>query len=221
MTGGAPLPDRASRTALAAVATTGEVLAHPRLHEGLLEPWELRRLDAVRVPSRRDDVLAARLLLRLCVARFTGASPEESAPAQYCTGCGRTGHGRPYLRDHPGVGVSLSHADGLVAAAVGPGAVGVDVEPSTRRPGPLSVLSRVLPEADVRAAADAPDPGEALLRLWVRAEALLKAGGEGLRLLEWTDPHRAAVVAMAAAAPAKTYTLDQEVVDHPSRRASR
>ncbi|MDV5149842.1 hypothetical protein R1T08_38520 [Streptomyces sp. SBC-4] len=101
MTDGAPLPGRDSRTGLVAVATTGEVLAHPRLHEGLLEPWELRRLDAVRVPSRRDDVLAARLLLRLCVARFTGGSPEESAPAQLCAGCGRAGHGRPYLRDHP------------------------------------------------------------------------------------------------------------------------
>ncbi|MEU3424422.1 4'-phosphopantetheinyl transferase superfamily protein [Streptomyces gardneri] len=195
------------RTALAAVATTGEVLAHPRLHEGLLAPWELRRLAAIRVPSRRDDVLAARLLLRLCVARFTGRSPEESAPAQYCAECGRPGHGRPYLPDHPGVGVSLSHADGLAAAAVGPGAVGVDVEPATRRPGPVSVMGRVLPEAAVREAAEAPDPGTALLRLWVRAEALLKAGDDDLRLLAWTDPHRSAVAAVACAAPVTVFAV--------------
>ncbi|MEU3748412.1 MULTISPECIES: 4'-phosphopantetheinyl transferase family protein [Streptomyces] len=195
------------RTALAAVATTGEVLAHPRLHEGLLEPWELRRLAATRVPSRRDDVLAARLLLRLCAARFTGRPPEESAPAQYCADCDRPGHGRPYLPDHPGVGVSLSHADGLVAAAVGPGAVGVDVEPATRRPGPLSVLGRVLPASAVRAAACAPDPGAALLRLWVREEARLKAGDGDLRVLAWTDPHRSAVAAVASAAPVTAFTL--------------
>ncbi|MEU7513589.1 4'-phosphopantetheinyl transferase superfamily protein [Streptomyces sp. NPDC042898] len=215
MTGGDVPPGRDARTALAAVATTGEVLAHPGLHEGLLEPWERRRLAAVRVPSRRDDVLASRLLLRLCVARYTGGSPEESAPAQLCAGCGRPGHGRPYLPGRPGVGVSLSHADGLVAAAVGPGAVGIDVEPATRRPGPLSVLSRVLPEADIRAATAEPDPGPALLRLWVRAEALLKAGEDGLReagedglrLLEWTDPHRSAVATVASTAPATTFTL--------------
>ncbi|MEU3688288.1 4-phosphopantetheinyl transferase [Streptomyces narbonensis] len=195
------------RTALAAVATTGEVLAHPRLHEGLLEPWELRRLAAIRVPSRRDDVLAARLLLRLCVARFTGRPPEESAPGQHCADCDRPGHGRPYLHDHPGVGVSLSHADGLVAAAAGPGAIGVDVEPATRRPGPLSVLGRVLPESAVREAADAPDPGAALLRLWVRAEARLKAGDGDLRVLAWTDPHRSAVAAVASAAPVTVFTV--------------
>lgn len=218
MTGsGARPPGRDGRTTLAVVATTGEVLSQPRLHEGLLEPWELRRLAAVRVPSRRDDVLAARLLLRLCVARFTGRPPDASAPAQFCAGCGRPGHGRPYLPDRPGVGVSLSHADGLVAAAVGPGAVGVDVEPSTRRPGPLSVLRRVLPEADVRAAAAEPDPGAALLRLWVRAEAVLKAGGDGLRLLEWTDPHRAAVVAVAGVAPVRTFVLGPVPVDRRSR----
>ncbi|WP_405860322.1 4'-phosphopantetheinyl transferase superfamily protein [Streptomyces sp. NBC_00090] len=189
-------------TALAAVATTAEVLAHPELHEALLEPWELRRLAAIRVPSRRDDVLAARLLLRLCVARFTGRPPGESAPAQFCDGCGKSGHGRPYLPTHPGVGVSLSHADGLVAAAVGPGPVGIDVEPSTRRPGPLSVLKRLLPAAELREAGARPDPGPALLRLWVREEALLKAGEGDFGLLEWTDRRRSAVVTVASAAPA-------------------
>ncbi|MER5733814.1 4'-phosphopantetheinyl transferase superfamily protein [Streptomyces sp. NPDC002138] len=195
------------RTAVAVVATTAEVLAHPELHEGLLAPWERRRLDRIRLPSRRDDVVAARLLVRLCVARYTGLSPRASAPAQFCAACGRDGHGRPYLPGHPRVGVSLSHADGLVAAAAGPGAVGVDVEPAARRPGPLPVLRRMLPETEVREATAQPDPGAALLRLWVRGEALLKAGrGDGLRLLEWTDRPRAAVVSVASAAPATTFT---------------
>ena len=205
MTGG-PAPVREGRTAVAVVATTGEVLAHPDLHEGLLAPWERQRLARIRLPSRRDDVVAARLLLRLCVARFTGRPPHESAPAQLCTECGKHGHGRPYLPDRPGVGVSLSHADGLVAAAVGPGAVGVDVEPSTRRPGPLSVLRRLVPEADLRDASARPDPGTALLRLWVRREAVLKAGQDGLQLMEWTDHRRAAVVTVASSAPATIFS---------------
>lgn len=142
MTGG---PRPRGRTAMAVVATTAEVLAHPELHEGLLASWELRRLARTRLPGRRDDVLAARLLLRLCVARYTARPLREAAPAQYCADCGGSGHGRPYLPAHPGVGVSLSHTDGLVAAAVGPGAVGVDVEPAARRPGPLSVLKPAAP----------------------------------------------------------------------------
>ncbi|MFF3838767.1 4'-phosphopantetheinyl transferase family protein [Streptomyces sp. NPDC001930] len=203
MTGG-PEPDRG--TALAIVATTPEVLAHPDLDEALLAPWERRRLAGIRLPSRRDDVLAARLLVRLCVARVTGLPPDTPTLAQLCPGCGGEGHGRPYLRGRPGVGVSLSHADGLVAAAVGPGAIGIDVEPSTRRPGPVHVLRRLLPDAefaDFAEAAAPPDAGPALLRLWVRAEARLKAGRSGdadqgeLRLLEWTDRPRAAVAAVA------------------------
>ncbi|MFJ4340770.1 4'-phosphopantetheinyl transferase family protein [Streptomyces sp. NPDC088915] len=206
------------RAVLAVVATTGEVLARPELHEGLLAPWERRRLDRVRVPARRDDVLAARLLVRLCAARFTGLPLGASGPEQYCAACDRTGHGRPRLDDRtghgrprldgrPGLGVSLSHADGLVAAAVGPGPVGVDVEPATRRPGPPSVLRRLLPEADLREAAAHPDPGPELLRLWVRGEALFKAGGgTGLRLLERTDRRRGAVAAVAAEAPVTAFS---------------
>ncbi|MER5206099.1 4'-phosphopantetheinyl transferase superfamily protein [Streptomyces sp. NPDC002825] len=194
------MPPRDPSPLLAAVATTREVLDHPGLHEGLLAPWERRRLDRIRVPGRRDDVTAARLLVRLCVARFTGLPPEAAGPDQYCEDCGRHGHGRPYLSRRPGLGVSLSHADGLVAAAVGPGPVGVDVEPAARRPGPLPVLRRLLPADELREATAAPDPDAALLRLWVRGEARFKAGGhEALRLLDWTDRDRAAVAAVAGA----------------------
>ncbi|MFE3068719.1 4'-phosphopantetheinyl transferase family protein [Streptomyces sp. NPDC059247] len=160
------------------MATTREVLALPELHEGLLEDWELRRLAAARLPERRADALAARLLVRLCAARFTGLPVTGAAPAQWCPDCGRHGHGRPYLPGRPGTGVSLSHADGVVAAAVGPGPIGVDVEPAARRPGSLRVLRRLLPETGLRAAAALPDPGPELLRLWVRREALFKAGAD-------------------------------------------
>ncbi|MEV3891095.1 4'-phosphopantetheinyl transferase superfamily protein [Streptomyces anulatus] len=185
--------------AVALVATTAEVLAHPELDERLLAPWERRRLAGIRVPARRDDVVAARLLLRLCASRVTGLPPDAVEPAQRCPGCGRDGHGRPYLPGLSELGVSYSHADGLAAAAVGPGPVGIDVEPLTRRPGPLAVLRRMLPEDEVDAARAGPDPGPALLRLWVRREALFKAGRDDARLTEWTDHRRAAVVALAGA----------------------
>ncbi|MFE9698008.1 4'-phosphopantetheinyl transferase family protein [Streptomyces sp. NPDC006270] len=197
-----PPPRDEGAATLALVATTAEVLAHPELDEGLLAPWERRRLTGIRVPGRRDDVVAARLLLRLCASRVTGRPPREAQPAQRCPGCGRDGHGRPYLPDHPGLGAGFSHADGLVAAAVGPGQVGIDVEPLTRRPGPLPVLRRLLPAAEVDAACARPEPGPALLRLWVRREALFKAGRDDARLTEWTDHRRAAVVALAECAPA-------------------
>ncbi|MEU6951263.1 4'-phosphopantetheinyl transferase superfamily protein [Streptomyces sp. NPDC045714] len=206
-----PPPYGKSVAAVALVATTAEVLACPELDEDMLAPWERRRLTDIRVPARRDDVVAARLLLRLCASRATGLPPRDVAPAQRCPGCGRDGHGRPFLPDHPGLGASFSHADGLAAAAVGPGQVGIDVEPLTRPPGPLPVLRRLLPADAVDAARAEPDPGPALLRLWVRREALFKAGFEAgfaggskagrddVRLTEWTDHGRGAVVALAGA----------------------
>ncbi|WP_406333497.1 4'-phosphopantetheinyl transferase superfamily protein [Streptomyces zaomyceticus] len=202
-------PGRTRDTAVAVVATTREVLARPELREGegLLAPWERRRLAGIRLPSRRDDVVASRLLVRLCVARFTGLPPAESTPAQLCPDCGRHGHGRPYLPGQPGVGVSLSHADGLVAAAVGPGPVGIDVEPSTRRPGPSRILRRLLSETEFAEAVAQPDPGPALLRLWVRREARLKAGRDDLRLVEWTDRDRAAVVTVAGTTATTIFTV--------------
>ncbi|WP_327165616.1 4'-phosphopantetheinyl transferase family protein [Streptomyces zaomyceticus] len=202
-------PGRTRDTAVAVVATTREVLARPELREGegLLAPWERRRLAGIRLPSRRDDVVASRLLVRLCVARFTGLPPAESTPAQLCPDCGRHGHGRPYLPGRPGVGVSLSHADGLVAAAVGPGPVGIDVEPSTRRPGPPRILRRLLSETEFAEAVAQPDPGPALLRLWVRREARLKAGRDDLRLVEWTDRDRAAVVTVAGTTATTIFTV--------------
>lgn len=69
----------------------------------------------------------------------------------------------------------------------------------------------MLPKDEVDAARAGPDPGPALLRLWVRREALFKAGFEGgfgggfeagrddVRLTAWTDHRRAAVVALAGA----------------------
>ena len=196
---GPTVPYEKPPAAVALVATTAEVLARPELDEDLLAPWERQRLAGIRVPARRDDVVAARLLLRLCASRVTGLLPRDVAPAQRCPGCGRDGHGRPYLPGHLGLGVSYSHADGLAAAVVGPGPVGIDVEPLTRRPGPVSVLRRLLPHDEVDAARAGPDPGPALLRLWVRREALFKAGADGVRLTEWTDRGRAAVVALAGA----------------------
>ncbi|MGQ4450534.1 4-phosphopantetheinyl transferase, partial [Streptomyces griseus] len=46
-----------------------------------------------------------------------------------------------------------------------------------------------------------PTPPPPLLRLWVRREALFKAGRDDARLTEWTDHRRAAVVALAGARP--------------------
>lgn len=184
----------------AVVARTREVLALPALTESMLAPWERRRLNRIRLPARRDDVLAARLLLRHRVARLVGGSPAEMEFRQSCGDCAGTDHGRPYLPDHPELGVSLSHADGLVAAVVGPGPVGVDVEPHSRRPPSPTRFAQRFPDASegLLKALACDDPPSAVLRLWVVAEARYKAGTGDLCVTAWMDPIRGAVCAVAA-----------------------
>ncbi|RAJ82397.1 MULTISPECIES: 4-phosphopantetheinyl transferase [unclassified Streptomyces] len=186
-------PRPAEGPTLVSIARTAEVLDAPSADARTLAGWERRRLALVRVPSRRDDVLAARLLLRWCVARVLGRPPDAVEVRQHCPDCRGTGHGRPFLPGQPGLGISMSHADGLVAAAVGPGPVGVDIERDDRVPPGRDVLLRHFPAA-------AHHPGADPLRQWVEAEARFKAGDTGQPVRSWYDVPRAACAAVSCAA---------------------
>src|SRR3546814_6922343 len=93
------------------------------------------------------------------------------------------GNGCPQV---PGTGLntSLSHSGTAVAIALtGAGAIGVDIEPASRARGLLDLASRICHPIELTALSAMPEPAReaALLRLWVRKEALLKALGVGLR----------------------------------------
>ncbi len=128
----------------------------------LLHDPEIARRASLANARDRDDFTAARLLTRLVLCHALGMTPSAAGLAgfsiiQRCGACGGP-HGRPRLDHLPGMGVSWAHAGGIVAAAVGPGDVGVDVE-----------------------------PGGAEVRSWVRAEAVVKWGHGSLdEALTWT-----------------------------------
>ncbi|WP_353946863.1 4-phosphopantetheinyl transferase [Streptomyces sp. HUAS MG91] len=190
---GGPVPRAAGAPVLVVVARTAVVLAAPTADERTLAGWERRRLALVRVPARRDDVLAARLLLRWCAARVTGRPAPEVELRQHCPDCDRAGHGRPSLPRHPRLGVSISHAEGLVAAAVGLGRVGVDVERYDRVPPDPELVRRRFPPGSPGHPRRTPDG----LTGWVRAEARFKADAVAQPVHSWHDVSRGALVALA------------------------
>ncbi|MFI6388489.1 4'-phosphopantetheinyl transferase family protein [Nonomuraea sp. NPDC050540] len=148
----------------------------------------------------RRAFVAAHLLVRLSAAACLDADPATLTLLQYCEIHGE-GHGRPYLKEFPGLGVSLSHTRGYVAAAAGPGKVGVDAERVP--PGAFDTTLA----AQIAAPTSITDNTE-LIRLWARKEALIKRGElsldtvrapiawDGHHVLEWREPPDVVVVAV-------------------------
>ncbi|MFJ9771729.1 4'-phosphopantetheinyl transferase family protein [Kitasatospora sp. NPDC101157] len=220
---------------LVAVASADAVLRHPEAGEHLLTEIERARAARFRQESGRTDFVAGHVLVRLCAARLLGVPAAGLVLAQECPDCGLADHGRPYLPDHPGVQVSLSHTRGVVAAGAGLRPVGVDVELAARGGSLGAVARRVLAPAELALVEAAPEPDRAFLRQWVRKESLIKIGRatldtlgrvdmsalpldvppgtplrsrfEDLHLLDWTDPEHGAAVAAVSTAPPRIVEL--------------
>jgi 4'-phosphopantetheinyl transferase len=117
-------------------------------------------------------------------AALRGLIAEVTATDPGAVSLERDAHGRLLAPGHPALRASISHSGGSVLCAVVATEVGVDVEPDSR------------PEADEHLAQHVCTPSErqwletqrpdrrqaALIRLWVRKEALAKALGVGLAL---------------------------------------
>jgi len=141
------------------------------------DPPETRGRVAAR--SAADD------LIRNEVAAWLGASVDEVDVGRLCPHCGSAEHGRPlitgrYAAQAPRV--SVSRAGGrLVVALTDEGPVGVD-----------AVTLAEVTGAAARRSADAlqlpqDTPEDTLADEWARAEAVLKATGQGLAV----DPSEA------------------------------
>ncbi|MEU4113859.1 4'-phosphopantetheinyl transferase superfamily protein [Kitasatospora sp. NPDC028055] len=220
---------------LVAVASADAVLRHPEAGEHLLTEIERARAARFRQESGRADFVAGHVLVRLCAARLLGVPVAGLVLAQECPDCGLADHGKPYLPDHPGVEVTLSHTRGVVAAGAGRRPVGVDVELAGRGGSLRAVARRVLAPAELALVEAAPEPDRAFLRQWVRKESLIKIGRvtldtlgqvdlsalplevppgaplrsrfEDLHLLDWADPGQGAAVAAVSTAPPRIVEL--------------
>lgn len=89
--------------------------------------------------------------------------------------------GKPALAE-PGRHFNLSHDDGLVALAVGPCPLGVDLEevPETYGEPQNAALRYVLSANQLAAVEASVDPALSFARAWTRVESVLKADGRGL-----------------------------------------
>lgn len=137
----------------------------------LLDAAERARVERMRRPADREMLTIAYAAHRLLLASCLGRAPEAVPLTRDARGCPRV----PGTAWH----TSLSHADGAVAiAASRMGPVGIDLEARARAGLVPELAERICSPAELRHYA-AMGP-EALLALWVRKEAVLKACGWGL-----------------------------------------
>ena len=200
----------------------------------LLTRAEQDRAGRFRFDCDRLDFVAAHVLARVAGGGVLDVDPRSLTLVQRCGECGE-GHGLPFFAEAPALGVSLSHTRGYVAAAVGPGPVGVDVEGTASAAlVDEGLASQVLAPGELEVLAAAPDRHHAFVRLWVRKEAMVKCGrgslddlsavdlsttplvdlstspactrlSDGHFLLEWRDP--------------ESHALGAAVTPHPPRLA--
>lgn len=161
-------------------AWTGDVRAE---HEALLDAPESRRLATFRRDDDRFRYLTGCVLTRLVLGMRKECDPAAVAIDRTCATCGEP-HGPPRVAGGPAL--SVAHSGELVAVAflAGGGArVGIDVERIDGSAGVVELAGEPVLSADealaLHALPQAARPG-ALLRLWTRKEAVLKATGDGL-----------------------------------------
>ena len=156
------------------------LLLEPDLSSYSDEAYEadLRRLP----PQRYDKAMTYRFLAdrKRCVRAYMllweGLSREygvEEAPV-FDFGS----HGKPVLRDDPGLHFSLSHSGNAVLCALDCHPVGADIEMIRRKN--LEYLLSVFSVPEQASIARADSPETCFTRLWTRKESYLKLTGEGL-----------------------------------------
>jgi 4'-phosphopantetheinyl transferase len=171
--------------------TPGHVHVWYRLTESLGEPAlavaramlsdeERSRHDRYRLACDRRDYAVAHALLRASLSRYSEVEPQAWT---FDVGA----HGRPELTIRAGLGArltfNLSHARGIVACAITPGAaVGIDVTRTDAAFDYSSIASRYLsPDELVQLDACPPrDRSARFIELWTLKEAYTKATGRGL-----------------------------------------
>jgi 4'-phosphopantetheinyl transferase len=160
-----------------------------------LDAREKARAAAFVFPADRHRYEVAHVMLRRVLAGHLGTDPSRlTFGRQPCPTCGGPS-GKPILTglhgpdgepslpgdgSWPGLSFSLAHSGEVVAIAVARGPVGVDVE---REPGGCvcSLASAMHPD-DAAIVEPMPEPErhDAVIRWWVRVEAVLKCAGTGI-----------------------------------------
>lgn len=171
-------------------------------HRAWLDDAERARLDGIKDAQRAAQFLAGHCLARQLAGMFAGGEPQA-----WSLRVAQGGQRWLHHPTQPTLGVSLSHSNETLVAAVGARALGVDVEPAGQSRDWLGLSRAMLSEAEhapVLAAA-AENRASVFLLAWTLKEAWAKRSGRGLQ----REEARRCTAERAGSAVAEAWTWRQ------------
>ena len=138
-----------------------------------LSPTELARLHRTTHPIAREHFRRGRLTIRSLLAVALDCRPRDVPISVGADGKPET----------PGIHFNVSHTTGVVAVAVAPVPVGIDVEAADASRDIVGLVNRYFADEEREQFGRLPDSVRrpAFLRGWTCKEALLKGIGSGVR----------------------------------------
>jgi 4'-phosphopantetheinyl transferase len=138
-----------------------------------LQPDEHSRGLRYLRPDDRRRFMYTRALLRILIGRYCQLVPAtvtlHVAP-----------YGKPVLPPETGKHVNVTHAGDWSLLAIGPSAVGIDLENTATRLTFQDIASLSFNQQEQHFLNEAADPRAIFFQLWTRKEALIKATGRGI-----------------------------------------
>ncbi len=143
--------------------------------EGVLTATEREQASSVSNPLQRSRFVVSRGLRRAMLAACTGVSADSLVFSH-------DGEGKPRVQGLTGWDFNISHAGDYVAAVVGRGSVGVDIEQCREVRDVESIVNRYFHPEEQVAWHDLPPSRRpaAFFLLWSAREAAMKCAGLGL-----------------------------------------
>ena len=154
-----------------------------------VSPWRREKILKMKNPSVRAESLAAGLVLGYALEHELTEKLNTEVTFEYDIEEGV--QGKPFIKnlrcfdkssgaalDAPAPEFNISHSGKYVAAVVGKGPLGLDVE--TKSDKDLKVTKRMFSEPEKERIIGAEDPDSEFRTVWTEKEAYLKCTGEGI-----------------------------------------
>jgi 4'-phosphopantetheinyl transferase len=138
-----------------------------------LQPDEYSRGQRYLRSDDRHRFMYTRALLRMLIGHYCQLAP-ASVPLH------TTQYGKPTLLPELGKHVNVTHAGNWSVLAIGPSAVGVDLENAATGLEFQDIASLSFSQQEQYFLREADDPRAVFFQLWTRKEALIKATGRGI-----------------------------------------